>query len=150
SYNAFMEEYQWVVSHFPEEISVSLDVSLEYAEILIPAMIIYRVFAEALGAQTMWLPGTQLNDGISYDYAAKHKLIKSKHNCENDSMVSAKKIGKRYMSGKSHTQCVLKNALAIFDGMKKVHGMGPRERLLLQIAAIRHDCGNFISPSNCS
>ena len=37
SYDAFMEEYQWVVSHSPEEISVSLDVSLEYAEILIPA-----------------------------------------------------------------------------------------------------------------
>ena len=101
SYNAFMEEYQWVVSHSPEEISVSLDVSLEYAEILIPAMIIYRVFAEELGAQTMWLPGTQLNDGISYDYAEKHKFIKSKHNFENDIIVSAKNIGKRYMSGKA-------------------------------------------------
>lgn len=143
-----MEEYQWVVSHSPEEISVTLDVSLEYAEILIPAMIIYRVFVEELGAQTMWLPGTQLNDGISYDYAEKHKYIKSKHNFENDIVVSAKNIAKRYMSGKSHTQCVLKNALAIFDGMKKVHGMGPRERLLLQIAAILHDCGNFISSSN--
>ena len=150
SFEAFMEEYQWVVSHSPEEISVSLDVSLEYAEILIPAMIIYRVFVEELGAQTMWLPGTQLNDGISYDYAEKHKFIKSKHNFENDIIVSAKNIAKRYMSGKSHTQCVLKNALAIFDGMKKIHGMGPRERLLLQIAAILHDCGNFISSSNSS
>ena len=150
SFEAFMEEYQWVVSHSPEEISVSLDVSLEYAEILIPAMIIYRVFAEELGAQTMWLPGTQLNDGISYDYAEKNRFIKSKHNFENDIIVSAKNIAKRYMSGKSHTQCVLKNALAIFDGMKKIHGMGPRERLLLQIAAILHDCGNFISSSNSS
>lgn len=77
SFDAFMEEYQWVVSHSPEEISVSLDVSLEYAEILIPAMIIYRVFVEELGAQTMWLPGTQLNDGISYDYAEKHKFIRA-------------------------------------------------------------------------
>ena len=39
----------------------------------------------------MWLPGTQLNDGISYDYAEKHKFIKSKHNFENDIIVSAKK-----------------------------------------------------------
>ena len=91
SFDAFMEEYQWVVNHSPEEISVSLDVSLEYAEILIPAMIIYRVFVEELGAQTMWLPGTQLNDGISYDYAEKHKFIKSKHNFENDIIVSSAK-----------------------------------------------------------
>ncbi len=36
-------------------------------------------------------------------------------------------------------------ALAIFDSMKKVHGMGDRERLLLQIAVQLHDCGKYIS-----
>ena len=56
SFEAFMEEYQWVVSHSPEEISVSLDVSLEYAEILIPAMIIYRVFVEELGPRLCGCP----------------------------------------------------------------------------------------------
>ena len=29
--------------------------------------------------------------------------------------------------------------------MKKVHGMGARERLLLQIAVQLHDCGKYIS-----
>ena len=29
--------------------------------------------------------------------------------------------------------------------MKKFHGLGTRERLLLQIASILHDCGKFIS-----
>jgi exopolyphosphatase/guanosine-5'-triphosphate,3'-diphosphate pyrophosphatase len=29
--------------------------------------------------------------------------------------------------------------------MKKVHGMGARERLLLQIAVLLHDCGKYIS-----
>ena len=36
-------------------------------------------------------------------------------------------------------------ALTIFDSMKKVHGMGARERLLLQIAVQLHDCGKYIS-----
>lgn len=35
--------------------------------------------------------------------------------------------------------------LDIFDSMKKVHGMTARERLLLQIAALLHDCGKYIS-----
>lgn len=148
--DAFMEGYGKIVQKSVDEVSVSLGVSLEYAEIMVPALIIYRVFIQELGAQTMWLPGTQLNDGISYDYAEKHKLIKSKHNFENDILVSAKNIAKRYMSSKNHTQAVLKNALAIFDGMKKIHGMGQRERLLLQIAVILHDCGNYISLSNAS
>ena len=36
-------------------------------------------------------------------------------------------------------------ALTIFDSMKKIHGMGARERLLLQIAVQLHDCGKYIS-----
>lgn len=150
SYETFMESYAWVMSHSAEEVSVALGVALEYTEIMMPALIIYRVFIEEMGGQNMWLPGTHLNDGVSYDYAEKHKLIKSSHNFENDILVSARNIAKRYMSGKAHTQSVAKNALAIFDGMKKVHGMGARERLLMQIAILLHDCGNYISLSNAS
>lgn len=36
----------------------------------------------------------------------------------------------------------------IFDSMKKVHGMGQRERLYLRLAAILHDCGKYISLLN--
>ena len=35
--------------------------------------------------------------------------------------------------------------MQIFDTMKKYHGLGPKERLLLQIAAILHTCGKYIS-----
>lgn len=150
SFKEFMAGYEWVMSSSPEEISVALGISLDYAENMVPALIIYRVFMEEFGAQTLWLPGTHLNDGISYDYAQKHKLIKSKHNFENDILVSARNIAKRYMSSKNHTGAVSQNALAIFDGMKKIHGMGKRERLLLQIAILLHDCGNYISLSNAS
>lgn len=150
SLETFMEEYRWVMAHSAEEVSVKLGVSLEYAEIMVPGMIIYRVFIEELGGQTMWLPGTHLNDGVAYDYAERRKLMKSKHNFENDILVSARNIAKRYMSSKNHTQAVAQNALAIFDGMKKLHGMGKRERLLLQIAILLHDCGNYISLSNAS
>ena len=33
----------------------------------------------------------------------------------------------------------------IFHAIQKVHGMGSREQLLLQVAAILHDCGKFSS-----
>ena len=32
--------------------------------------------------------------------------------------------------------------------MKKIHGLGKRERLLLSLATILHDCGKYISMSN--
>lgn len=39
-------------------------------------------------------------------------------------------------------------ATLVFDSMKRVHGMGKRERLLLQVAAILHDCGKYVSLVN--
>jgi exopolyphosphatase/guanosine-5'-triphosphate,3'-diphosphate pyrophosphatase len=34
--------------------------------------------------------------------------------------------------------------------MKKIHGMGARERLLLEVAVILHDCGKYVSLANSS
>ncbi len=41
-------------------------------------------------------------------------------------------------------------ALTIFDKMKTYHGLGKRERLLLQIAVLLHDCGKYINMSQSS
>ena len=143
----FMEMYERIVHKSAEQLSVELGITLEYASILVPALIIYRVFADEMGAQNLWVPGTQLNDGIAYDYAQGRRLIRSTHNFENDILACAQNIAKRYMSSKSHVRAVLKVAETIFDSMRRVHGMGPRERRLLQIAVILHDCGKYISMS---
>ena len=118
---------------------------LGYLTFLVPALIIYRVFADEMGAQNLWVPGTQLNDGIAYDYGEKKNFIKSMHNFENDILVASRNIAKRYSSSKNHIQGTTDIALRIFDSMKKIHGMGARERLLLQIAVQLHDCGKYIS-----
>ena len=43
-------------------------------------------------------------------------------------------MAKRYQCLSRHTETVEKYVLQIFDTMRKYHGMGQRERLLLQIA----------------
>ena len=52
------------------------------------------------------------------------------------------------MSYTPHIDALTQMATLIFDTMKKVHGLGRRERLLLQVAAILHDCGKYISFAN--
>ena len=49
------------------------------------------------------------------------------------------------MGSRKRAETLEQIALTIFDSMKKQHGLGKRERLLLQIAAILHDCGKYIS-----
>jgi exopolyphosphatase/guanosine-5'-triphosphate,3'-diphosphate pyrophosphatase len=64
---------------------------------------------------------------------------------EKDIIACAKNISKRYMGSRKRSEVMEETALTIFDSMKKVHGMSKRERLLLQLAAIMHDCGKFIN-----
>ena len=100
---------------------------------------------DAFHAESLWLPGVSLLDGIAYDFGEKKKFIKSGHNFENDILVASRNIAKRYSTSKSHIQGTTDVALAIFDSIRKIHGMEARQRLLLQIAAQLHDCGKYIS-----
>lgn len=52
------------------------------------------------------------------------------------------------MGSKKRSETLERIALTIFDSMKRIHGMGKRERLLLQLAARLHDCGKYISMVN--
>ena len=73
-------------------------------------------------------------------YAEQNKIIKFQHNFDNDILAAAKNIGKRYMCNKTHIAVVSELAMIVFDATKKLHGMGKRERLLLQIAVLLHRC----------
>ena len=144
----FMDLYRKIIKKSPMELAMLLNVPLENATLMLPTAIIYRYFLDSLGADTIWAPGTQLTDGIAYDYAEKMKLIRSTHNFDNDIVMAARNIGKRYGVSKPHVQMVAKTALTIFDSMRKIHGLGSRERLLLECAVYLHDCGKYVSLSN--
>ncbi len=144
----FMKRYEEVVSKSETALTEELGIDPEYASLVIPTMVICKNFLDIFNAESVWVPGVALLDGIAYDFGEKKKIIKSAHNFENDILVAARNIAKRYSSGKNHIQGTTNLALAIFDSMKKVHGMGARERLLLQIAVQLHDCGKYISMSD--
>ncbi len=117
------------------------------ALLFISGMLINRI-AKVMDAKLIWAPGVSLCDGMAYEYGEKNKLIKESHNFEQDIIACAQNISKRYMGSKRRGETLEKIALTIFDSMKKVHGLGKRERLLLRIATLLHDCGKYISLVN--
>lgn len=141
----FTRRYEDAVYKTEGMLSSEMDIDPEYASLVVPTMVICKSFLDVFQAEAVWVPGVSLLDGIAYDYGEKKKVIKSAHNFENDILVASRNIAKRYSSSKDHIQGTTGLALAIFDSMKKVHGMGTRERLLLQIAVQLHDCGKYIS-----
>ncbi len=114
---------------------------------LIGAVLLNRL-VQMTGAKLIWSPGVTLCDGIAYDYADRQKMDISNHDFEKDILSCARNISKRYMGSKKRGETLEVLTLTIFDSMKKLHGLGKRERLYLQIAAILHDCGKYISMIN--
>ena len=130
------------------EISRKYDVSEENAERLFISATLIKRCMKITGAKMLWSPGVVLCDGIGYEYGQKAGLLKEEHNFEQDILACALNLSKRYMGNKKRSETLENIALTIFDSMKRIHGLGNRERLLLSLATILHDCGKYISMAN--
>lgn len=128
-----------------EQISEELGLANESDALIIPYMMICKCMVKGLGAKSLWAPGMVISDGIACDYAERNKIYKPTHNFDEDIISAAKSLSERYMSYSPHIDALTQMSTLIFDTLKKGHGLGKRERLLLRVAAILHDCGKYIS-----
>ncbi len=128
--------------------AMALGVSEEKVPLVFISALLVAEIAELMGADRIWAPGATLCDGIAYEYAEKNKALNVRHDFEKDIVACATNISKRYMGSKKRSETLERIATTIFDSMKKVHGLGRRERLYLRLAAILHDCGKYIGMVN--
>ena len=63
------------------------------------------------------------------------------HDFTQDILSSSEMIARKYHVDMDHVENVQTLALQFFDRIRKLHGLGKRERLLLQISVILHSCG---------
>lgn len=117
------------------------------SQVYIAATLI-RSVVSVMSAKTIWAPGVTLSDGIAYEYGERKKLIVIDHDFEGDIIACSRSISRRYMGDDKREQTLENICMAIFDSMKKVTGLSKRDRLLLRIATILHDCGKYISLYN--
>lgn len=141
----YLRFYKDTIFKSPEQIGTELGMSPDYTQMIYPVMVLLRSIIKRTKTEALWAPDTHLCDGMAYDYAVSRHLVKEKHNFEEDILAAAGNIARRYMCNQEHTDIVRSYAVQIFDAMKKVHGLGKRERLLLEIITMIHDCGKYIS-----
>lgn len=130
------------------EIIRMLDIPEEAVNLTFISACIMKRIMKLTGAQQIWAPGVTLSDGMAYEYAQQNRLLPSEHDFNRDILACAMNISKRYQGSRKRAETLENITLTIFDSMKKVHGMGKRERLYLQLAAMLHDCGKYISMVN--
>ena len=129
----------------PEQLAEKYGIPYEKATLMLPSFIIYESFLNNCKAEEIYVPNVEFCDGIVTSYMDEGSRVVFNHNFEDDIIASAMYLNRRYRCNRAHTDQVANFALALFDGMKKVHGLGRKERLQLHIAAILHECGNYIN-----
>lgn len=128
-----------------EEITAELNLPNDREPLIVPSIILFKTLVENIGPREVWVPGAGIQDGMAYDYAYRNRLLKNTHDFEADVISAAKFMSEHYNSYSPHIDALRKLSTQIYDTLKKVHGLGKRERLLLETATILHDCGKFVS-----
>ncbi|MBP2656102.1 MAG: guanosine pentaphosphate phosphohydrolase [Firmicutes bacterium] len=115
------------------------------AEMVLPTIVLYKQILDLANVEDIIVSNAQFSDGITIcDIGAR----------TNDSWLTtidkqivslAHAIGRKYKYDQKHAANVEQTALVLFDRLIKVHGLSKRERFILQVAAILHDVGKFIS-----
>jgi exopolyphosphatase/guanosine-5'-triphosphate,3'-diphosphate pyrophosphatase len=114
------------------------------AETLVPALLVYRTILSETAARTVVVSDASLRAGMLLDLADPGGHV-SAQDFERQVLASADALGQKYRVDRDHGHHVAKLANQLFDEFREEHGLGERERLLLQVAALLHDVGAYVS-----
>lgn len=142
---AFMGFVERVGKLEPEEIVNQYGISYEQAETFYPSLLIYANFLNATKAEAIIVPMASIRDGLLLELAQVLSGYK-RTDVSKQVVNSAKHLAEKYEYDKAHALTVSSLAVKLFDELKKDHGMETRERMLLEVSAILHDIGMYISP----
>ena len=146
----YLEFLNKINKNYIKAFELKYDVYLDNENLIEPMVMLYKVLAETLTPEIVYAPGVSVSEGVAYNHSYSKKWLTSSHDFDNDIMSAAWAIAKRYDSYQPHLKALFKLSSEIFDAMKKYHGLGKRQRVLMQCIAILHDCGKYISLSEAS
>ncbi len=114
-------------------------------EISLSTILLLRKIATLVKSSDIYLSSIGLCDSMVVEYAEKKVKLFAGHDFTQDIITTAQNIAMRYYVDMKHAENVTYLASEIFDSIRKLHGLGKRERLLLQISAILHNCGAYVN-----
>jgi exopolyphosphatase/guanosine-5'-triphosphate,3'-diphosphate pyrophosphatase len=113
------------------------------AETLVPALLVYRTLLSETSADRLSISDVSLRAGVLLDLATPGG--REIEDFERHVLASAEAVGQKYSFDQDHGRHVARLAIRLFDEFRDEHGLSNRERLLLQVAALLHDIGTYVS-----
>lgn len=133
---------QEIIKETPDELVHRLHLAYPDAEALGPALMIYELLATALNMPKVFTGYATLREGALLDIASGGSW--------SDEFIqqvlrSVQETGEKYNYDEQHARTVTGFSLEIFDALQAEHRLDKHYRLILQVAALLHDVGTFIS-----
>ncbi len=114
------------------------------AESLVPALLVYKALLVETSARRIVVSDASLRAGVLLDMAEPGGRLGAA-DFERQVLASADALGVKYRYDRAHGRHVAMLSTKLFDALANEHGLSGRERLLLQVAALLHDIGVFVS-----
>ncbi len=113
------------------------------AEALIPALEINLAITEVLNLKEVHIPVSEYEQGLLHDLLASRELTDS---FAAEVLRSARILAARYQSDPGHGEHVGKLCELFLTSLQDLHHLTGHDALLLQVAAILHEVGTYVSP----
>jgi exopolyphosphatase/guanosine-5'-triphosphate,3'-diphosphate pyrophosphatase len=119
--------------------------NLTYTEVegLLPALLTYRLFMEATAAEQLIVPDVSIREGVLINFAVGNRGA-MRQEFADQVVNSTIGLGRKFHFDEAHGLHVARLAVSLFDQFGAEHGMDDHARLILEVAGIVHDIGNFI------
>lgn len=113
------------------------------ADLLLPAATLLLHILRTTGRDEVLVPRTSLRDGLLADLLPG---ALGPHHLDRDHLVAeAHALVERFGGDLSYAENTASMAAQLFDQTRSLHGLGERERALLEFAALVHDIGSYIN-----
>lgn len=115
------------------------------ADVIVAGALILEQAIRGLGIREITVSGYALREGIVFDTVQQQREMDLRHHLTPLRYQSVQHVCDLYRVRRRHADHVKTLSVRLFDQLIPLHGMGDRERELLEAAALLHDVGYHIS-----
>jgi exopolyphosphatase/guanosine-5'-triphosphate,3'-diphosphate pyrophosphatase len=142
--DSFLEVVDLVTRLSIEKLVQKYAISYMDAETLAPALLTYAQLLKETQAQNVLISGANIRAGILLDLVPVEQDKRVKR-LAHQILSAARNIGRKYQYDEGHAERVRGLCELLFDELKPEHRMTDTQRIYLEVAALLHDIGLFIS-----
>jgi exopolyphosphatase/guanosine-5'-triphosphate,3'-diphosphate pyrophosphatase len=144
----FESFFEKLKSGNPNDLPRLSQVPTEQETLMLPTCIVIDEVLQFTGIDQLYISDIDLTTGMLYKMANELQKYRFKRDPDINRIESAIYLANRYRTDKKHSQHVSHLAVGLFDLTVKIHGLPKIARVYLEMAAILHNIGKYVSMEN--